>query len=149
MLSIRRPKIHRRSLLAIGASFATALSIPRRSDGAETKPRAELPRNVHRDSDTNEQISANQMREIPDLKALSPDRQVASIRYSNNTYRVKTVAGTEILFQEFDLRFKTDASVHGPADGRPALLPASMRKDRAFIVFATLGEIGAFIEHGV
>jgi hypothetical protein len=136
MLSIRRRKVHRRSLLAIGAGFAATLSIPRRSDASEAELRATAPSSAGRD----------QTAEALDLKGLNPNRQVASIGYSDNTYRVTTVAGEEIAFQEFNLRFKTDATVRGPAEGRPVLLSAGMRTDRAYIIFATPHEIGVFIE---
>ncbi|MEO6782660.1 MAG: hypothetical protein ABI407_15010 [Bradyrhizobium sp.] len=149
MLSNRRGKIHRRSLLAVGASFAAMLSFPRHSDASEAESFVRPPANAHRNPDRNEGTSGNQPPDIPDLKAVSANRQVASIRYVNKTYHVTTAAGAEIVFQEFDLRFKTDMTDRGPAQGRPVLLPASMRTDRALIVFATPYEISAFMERGV
>ena len=81
MLSIRRRKIHRRSLLAVGASFAAMLSFPRHSDASEAEPPARPPANARRSPDRNEGTSGNQMPEIANLKAVSANRQVASIRY--------------------------------------------------------------------
>jgi cytochrome c len=84
--------------------------------------------------------------ELADLKAIGPEGQVAAIRYCGDTYEVTTVAGQTIPFWEFNLRFKTDSSAKGPPKGRPALLPASMSGDRAFVIFAAPQEISAFIQ---
>jgi cytochrome c len=84
--------------------------------------------------------------ELADLKAIGPEGQVAAIRYCGDTYEVTTVAGQTIPFWEFNLRFKTDSSAKGPPKGRPALLPASMSGDRAFVIFAAPEEISAFIQ---
>jgi cytochrome c len=84
--------------------------------------------------------------EMPDLEALGPEQRVTAIRYCEDTYHVTTAAGESIPFWEFNLRFKTDSSDKGPRAGRPALLPASMMGDRAFVIFADPAEIGAFIE---
>lgn len=83
--------------------------------------------------------------DLPDLKRLVPKHQVRSIRYCNDTYFVTTVTGETVPYWEFNLRFKTDSSDHGPSKGRPALLPASMQGDRAFIIFAHPTEISALI----
>lgn len=84
--------------------------------------------------------------DMADLKTLGPDRQVTAIRYCGDTYHVTTAAGETIPFWEFNLRFKTDSSAKGPPEGRPALLPASMMGDRAFVIFADPAEISAAIE---
>ena len=84
--------------------------------------------------------------ELADLKAIGPEGQVAAIRYCGDTYEVTTVAGQTVPFWEFNLRFKTDSSAKGPPKGRPALLPASMSGDRAFVIFAAPQEISAFIQ---
>jgi cytochrome c len=84
--------------------------------------------------------------ELADLKSIGPEGQVAAIRYCGDTYEVTTVAGQTIPFWEFNLRFKTDSSAKGPPKGRPALLPASMSGDRAFVIFAAPQEISAFIQ---
>jgi cytochrome c len=84
--------------------------------------------------------------ELADLKAIGPEGQVAAIRYCGDTYEVTTVAGRTIPFWEFNLRFKTDSSTKGPPKGRPALLPASMSGDRAFVIFAAPQEISSFIQ---
>jgi cytochrome c len=84
--------------------------------------------------------------ELADLKSIGPEGQVAAIRYCGDTYEVTTVAGQTIPFWEFNLRFKTDSSPKGPPKRRPALLPASMSGDRAFVVFAAPQEISAFIQ---
>jgi hypothetical protein len=46
-------------------------------------------------------------------------------------------------FWERNLRWKTDSSADGPQKDTPALLPAGMMGDRADIIFADPGEIGA------
>jgi cytochrome c len=84
--------------------------------------------------------------DLADLKSSGPEGQVATIRYCGDTYEVTTVAGQTIPFWEFNLRFKTDSSAKGPPTGRPALLPASMSGDRAFVIFAAPQEISAFIQ---
>jgi len=49
-------------------------------------------------------------------------------------------------FWEFNLRFKTDGSENGPVAGHPVIIPASMRGDRAFVIFAAPTEISPFIK---
>jgi cytochrome c len=90
--------------------------------------------------------SGNSSPDMPALGTLGPDQQVASIRYCGDTYEVTTGAGETIPFWEFNLRFKTDSSDKGPRAGQPALLPASMMGDRAFVIFADPTEISTFIE---
>lgn len=51
-------------------------------------------------------------------------------------------------FWEFNLRFKTDGSVNGPAPRDPVIISASMRGDRAFVIFASPVEISPFIQKG-
>ena len=89
---------------------------------------------------------AGSQAEMPDLKQLGPGHQIESIRYCGDTYHVTTADGQTTPFWEFNLRFKTDASDRGPHPAEPALLPASMMGDRAFVIFADPAEISAFIE---
>jgi cytochrome c len=84
--------------------------------------------------------------ELADLKSIGPEGQVAAIRYCGDTYEITMAAGQAIPFWEFNLRFKTDSSAKGPPKERPALLPASMSGDRAFVIFAAPQEISAFIQ---
>lgn len=74
------------------------------------------------------------------------DQQLDAITYCGGIYRVVTKAGTPVDYREFDLRFKTDSSEHGPAPGIPVIINAGMRGDRGFVIFASPGEISAFIE---
>jgi cytochrome c len=53
-------------------------------------------------------------------------------------------SGTQHRYPEFNLRFKTDGSRLGPEAGRPALVPAGMRGDRAQIIFAGLDDLKRF-----
>lgn len=84
--------------------------------------------------------------QMQNLKTLAPANQVTAIRYCRDTYRVTTAAGELPPFWEFNLRFKTDSSDTGPAQGRPAIMRAGMMGDRASVIFADPAEIGAFIE---
>ncbi len=144
---IQPTKIHRRSLLAAVASIAAGLTIALRSDGAEIFDAEEVARRSVRPSrDVTARSLNNQVLGTIDLKTLGPEHQVASIASFADSYRVTTVSGREISFTEFDLRFKTDSSAHGPTEGHPVLLPASVRADRAFVVFASLREISAFVD---
>lgn len=83
--------------------------------------------------------------DLPDLKLVEPRQQVQAIRYCDDTYFVTTMTGATLPIWEFNLRFKTDSTDHGPTAGRPALLPASMQGDRAIVIFADPDEISAFI----
>lgn len=82
----------------------------------------------------------------PDLKALGPERRVKAVRYCGDGYHVTTEDGRTVPYWEFNLRFKTDSSPHGPAPGRPVLIPAGMQGDRAAIVFAGPDEISRLVE---
>ncbi len=135
--------IRRRSLLATVASLAAVLSVTRRS--AETAADAGGD-NVRLSGRTATRSSGDASPATIDLKALGSDHQVASISRSGNNYHVTTVSGRTASFSEFDLRFKTDASAHGPAEGIPVLMPVRMRTDRAFVVFASPREISSFID---
>ena len=46
---------------------------------------------------------------------------------------------------EFNLRFKTDSSPEGPRDGHPVLSDASMRGDRAFVIFSRPEDISTTV----
>ena len=146
MPPIRRSNVNRRSVLSIGASLAAGLPLAGRSDAAPIDSRDQAPRDARRSSVANEGHLGGQMPSAIDLKTLGPTQQVAAIRYAKDTYHVTTAAGATIAFREFDLRFKTDSSVLGPAEGRPVLLPVRMRTDRAFLVFANPREISSFID---
>jgi hypothetical protein len=59
-------------------------------------------------------------------------------------YALTMASGTQHRYPEFNLRFKTDGSRLGPEAGRPALVPAGMRGDRAQIIFAGLDDLKRF-----
>ncbi|HBC09466.1 MAG TPA: cytochrome C [Rhodospirillaceae bacterium] len=86
-------------------------------------------------------------RPMPDLEALGPERQVASLTYCRGTYHVRTVAGQVQKIWEFNLRFKSDSSDKGPMAGKPVIIPKGMRGDRFFVIFAQPSEISPFIEN--
>jgi cytochrome c len=85
-------------------------------------------------------------RPMVDLKELTPAQQVTALRYCDDAYYVTIAAGGTFTFWEFNLRFKTDSSELGPEKGKPAILRASMRGDRAFVIFSDPTEISAFIQ---
>jgi cytochrome c len=84
---------------------------------------------------------------MPRLSEAPPSEQVSTLRYCKDTYFVTTAAGETFKIWEFNLRFKTDSSEYGPQPGKPVLVGAGMRGDRAQLVFATPEEIGARIRH--
>lgn len=148
MFSFRQFKIHRRSLLVTAAGLAAFFSLPRTSRGGGTDTVDRFPRVAPPHSKTTDAPSGDQIAGAIDLKTVGPTQQVTSIRYSDDTYYVTTASGASVAFPEFNLRFKTDSGARGPAKNRPVLLPASMRTDRAFLVFSDPREINAFItEH--
>ena len=84
--------------------------------------------------------------QILNLKALEASNRVTSISHCGDTYTVTPETGQAYEFWEFNLRFKTDGSEDGPVAGHPVIIPASMRGDRAFVIFAAPTEISAFIK---
>lgn len=82
---------------------------------------------------------------LPNLKLADASRQVASIRYCGDAYRVVAADGRTHQWREFDLRFKTDGSPDGPSAGKPVIVGTGMKGDRAAIVFSRPDEISAFI----
>jgi cytochrome c len=84
--------------------------------------------------------------QILNLKALEANNRVTSISHCGDTYTVTPETGQAYEFWEFNLRFKTDGSEDGPVAGHPVIIPASMRGDRAFVIFAAPTEISAFIK---
>lgn len=83
---------------------------------------------------------------LMDLKATTPQQRVTAIRHCADTYFITLDSGNTYPFWEFNLRFKTDSSKYGPHKGKPAILRAGMRGDRAFVIFSTPEEISLFIK---
>jgi len=83
---------------------------------------------------------------LPDLKQANADLRVKTIRYCDDTYTVTTAAGKTRRFWEFNLRFKTDSSGHGPSKNEPVLAGQGMQGDRAQVVFTSPSEMAAFIK---
>ena len=83
---------------------------------------------------------------LPDLKKVAPENAVQSIRHCGDTYFVATADGKTHKIWEFNLRFKTDTSESGPAPGKPAIVGAGMRGDRASVVFSSPNELGRLIK---
>ena len=80
-----------------------------------------------------------------DLKHAPPEGQVTKLTHCGDTYTVTTADGRVEKVWEFNLRLKTDSSVQGPTEGKPVIVGAGMRGDRASVVFAKPSEITAFI----
>jgi cytochrome c len=80
------------------------------------------------------------------LKAAPAEGQVTAIKHCADTYTVTTADGKSNKVWEFNLRFKTDSSRLGPNSGKPVIVGAGMRGDRASVVFAAPGEISGFIK---
>jgi len=82
----------------------------------------------------------------PNLKQAPPQGQVTAINHCGDGYAIKTRDGKVSKIWEFNIRFKTDSSEAGPARGKPVIVGAGMQGDRASVVFASPGEISAFIK---
>ena len=82
---------------------------------------------------------------LPDLKNADAASRVTSIGQCGDAYRVATADGKNRTFWEFNLRFKTDGSVDGPAAGHPVIVGNGMRGDRAAVIFSRLDEISSYI----
>lgn len=81
-----------------------------------------------------------------DLSKSEPSEQVTAIRYCQNSYFVTTADGREHAFWALNLRLKVDASVLGPAGGKPVLTGSGMQGDRASLVFSNPAQISAAIQ---
>lgn len=92
------------------------------------------------------QAGMNMGRGLPDLKQANVETRVKTIRYCGDTYIVTTTAGKTRKFWEFNLRFKSDSTSHGPGKGEPVLVGQGMQGDRAQVVFSSAAEIGALIK---
>ena len=92
------------------------------------------------------QAGINMSGGLPDLKEAKADARVNAIRYCDDTYIVNTTGGRTLKFWEFNLRFKTDSSTHGPRKNEPVLVGQGMQGDRAQVVFAHPGEIAALVK---
>jgi cytochrome c len=79
------------------------------------------------------------------LRNLVDDQVVARIGYCQGEYTLTMASGVQHRYPEVNLRFKTDGSRLGPDPGKPALLPAGMRGDRAQVIFAGLEDLKRFL----
>jgi cytochrome c len=79
------------------------------------------------------------------LRNLADDQVVRAIAYCRSEYALTMASGAQHRYPEFNLRFKTDSGRSGPEPGRPALLPAGMRGDRAQVIFASPEELKRFL----
>ncbi len=95
-----------------------------------------------------EGVSEGTMRQgqMLNLKTLEANNRIISIGHCGDTYAVTVETKEVYQFWEFNLRFKTDGSEDGPMAGHPVIIPASMRGDRAFVIFAAPTEISPFIK---
>jgi cytochrome c len=79
------------------------------------------------------------------LRNLADGQVVRTIAYCRSEYALTMASGAQHRYPEFNLRFKTDRSRNGPESGKPALLPAGMRGDRAQVIFASPDELKRFL----
>ncbi len=79
------------------------------------------------------------------LRNLADDQVVRTMAYCRSEYALTMASGAQHRYPEFNLRFKTDGSKSGPDAGKPALLPAGMRGDRAQVIFASPEELKRFL----
>ena len=80
-----------------------------------------------------------------DLRQAPAEGRVTSLTHCGDTYTVTTADGRVEKVWEFNLRLKTDSSEQGPPEGKPVIVGAGMRGDRASVVFAKPAEISPFI----
>ena len=81
-----------------------------------------------------------------DLRKAPAEGRVTAITQCGDTYTLVTADGKTQKIWEFNLRFKTDSSKLGPLPGKPVAVGAGMQGDRASVVFASPGEISAFVK---
>jgi cytochrome c len=79
------------------------------------------------------------------LRNLADDQVVRTITYCRSEYALTMASGAQHRYPEFNLRFKTDGGRTGPEPGKPALLPAGMRGDRAQVIFTSPEELKRFL----
>ena len=82
------------------------------------------------------------------LRNLVDDQVVRSMAYCRGEYTLTMANGARHTYPEINLPFKTDSSRNGPEPGKPALLPAGMRGDRAQVIFAGLEDLKRFLAEG-
>jgi cytochrome c len=73
------------------------------------------------------------------------DQVVRTIAYCRAEYTLTMANGAQHRYPEFNLRFKRDSSRSGPEPGKPALLAAGMRGDRAQVISASLEDLKRFL----
>lgn len=79
------------------------------------------------------------------LRNIAAEQIVSEMAYCRGEYRLMMADGQRKTFRELDLRLKTDATAYGPERGKPVLLPAGMRGDRAQLVFSGLEDLKRFL----
>ena len=79
------------------------------------------------------------------LRNLAADQVVREVRHCRDEYRLTMANGDDRRYGELDLRFKTDTSSYGPERGKPVLLPAGMRGDRAQLIFSGPDDLKRFL----
>ena len=85
-------------------------------------------------------------RGLPLLKDANAASRVTALSHCADGYKVTTADGKTRTFWEFNLRFKTDGSVDGPAAGHPVIVGNGMKGDRASVIFSRLDEIPRFVK---
>lgn len=138
MKTMRRGLTSRLAAAAVLAAFALTPTVHAQTQPPDSRrPGGMMPRG---------EGGMMGQREMANLKQLPPERAVQAVKYCKGQYLVTTAAGDALEFSEFNLRIKTDFSDKGPHQGKPALLPAAMMGDRAFLIFSDPAEISSYIE---
>jgi hypothetical protein len=141
--------MNRRTTLMLALGGVAGLCSPSAGAGAEVHKKKSSRRTstaTMRDVGDTRGMKTGLVPQFRNLKEVGPDRQVATIRYDQDTYKVTTADGRSTDFWEANLRFKIDSSDSGPLSGKPVILPTGMMGDRASVVFASPAEISAFIK---
>ncbi len=142
--------MNRRATLMLVIGGAVGVTSPSTGVGAELHKKkwsgrtsTTTPNNIGGARDTKTGLAP----QFQNLKEVGPDRQVVTIHYDQDTYRVTTADGRSTEFWEANLRFKIDSSDIGPLTGKPVILPSGMTGDRALVFFASPAEMSALIKH--
>jgi cytochrome c len=145
----RRFAMNRRATLMLAIGGVVGVASPSARAGAELHKRHSGRTSTANPGETG---AARDMKtglapQFQNLKEVGPDRQVVTIHYDQDTYKVTTADGRSTDFWEANLRFKIDSSNTGPLTGKPVILPTGMMGDRASVLFASPAEMSTLIKH--
>jgi cytochrome c len=146
----RRIAMNRRATLMLAIGGVVGIASPSVAAGAglhKMKSSGGTSPATPGESDGAGNMKAGLAPQFQKLKEVGPDRQVVTIQYDQDTYKVTTADGRSTEFWEANLRFKIDSSHTGPLTGKPVILPTGMMGDRASVFFASPEEMSTLIKH--